>query len=562
MSRANREYHYSKKRKDRVYQKEKLIKKKKMISSIKQLMTQGKYQKAYREINYYLEQYPNDSYGLFQKASILMEFGKDYYDEAEDIFTDIIESNLKSKYSSYYKLGMMALEKSNLLKAEEYFRKNIEESPYSEMYSRVELSHIEKGKGNYEGAYKILVGSYDRKIDSQEPINKYPASFLECDQQRSNIYYYLAKLMIDMRRFDDALEYMKKIDLEYPRRDFKRSCALLYAEIYAPKKKYEESISCINQALVGEKTGIYFKASVYLAKLKCELGEIEESMLLCKKIIDTTDYESSSQETVDFYKTSAKMILANNYQNLGEFDQAKKIYEEIQQSSSEKEKYNYYLGVNEFERKNYHEAYDYFKKAKFKNKVSQNKNVIYQVFTLIKLGEFKLAYQMTQGVKIEYLSSSIQDEFKFALFYLKQKLGISNQNMSSYLINQIINYQEGNMIDHIARVHEKDGSVSQFHEDIDLHLLANQIPELVKRCDSKMIHNKFLEGYEIPFSSLGVDNGADTTHLRAVCLPNVEGIITMFPIKLCEKEPLEVQVTVQKKKVSQVDKFYQKYGKK
>lgn len=50
MSRANREYHYSKKRKDRIYQKEKLITKKKMISSIKQLMKQGKYQKAYSEL--------------------------------------------------------------------------------------------------------------------------------------------------------------------------------------------------------------------------------------------------------------------------------------------------------------------------------------------------------------------------------------------------------------------------------------------------------------------------------------------------------------------------------
>ena len=67
--------HGSKKYKYREQRNEEYLKRKK-ISSIKNLIHKSQYSKALSELEEYLEKYPNDSYGLFQRATIYQNIGK------------------------------------------------------------------------------------------------------------------------------------------------------------------------------------------------------------------------------------------------------------------------------------------------------------------------------------------------------------------------------------------------------------------------------------------------------------------------------------------------------
>lgn len=66
-----------------------IISRKKRINSIKVLVTRNNLSKALTEVNKYLSEYPNDSFGLFQHANILFLLGE--LEEAKIEFQYIID---------------------------------------------------------------------------------------------------------------------------------------------------------------------------------------------------------------------------------------------------------------------------------------------------------------------------------------------------------------------------------------------------------------------------------------------------------------------------------------
>ena len=126
----------------------------KQINSIKTLIRKGMTRKAFSEVEKYLEKYANDSYGLYQRATINQLLGN--LDDAKEDLEYIIENNLESVHSATYKLANIILIEGDIKKAEELLINNIETSPYPETYSVIGLSNIKLMQGMKDEALEVI----------------------------------------------------------------------------------------------------------------------------------------------------------------------------------------------------------------------------------------------------------------------------------------------------------------------------------------------------------------------------------------------------------------------
>lgn len=163
------------------------------------------------------------------------------------------------------------------------------------------------------------------------------------------------------------------------------------------------------------------------------------------------------------------------------------------------------------------------------------------------------------------------------ILYCKKKLGIPytmKDINDSYIIRQIINYNETEMKNHIKK-HLADNNVDEqqsacvFSADFPMEKIIEEIKKYLPS-EKRLCCGLYDEHYIFEFESCGKVDRKTTNYFEVVCFANTSDIITIYPTMRGKKIP-HVDLNYMKdsdlndkpkvKVMSQRDKFYKRYEK-
>ena len=500
--------------------------KRKKINSIKKLIFKRLYSKALNEIEEYLEKYPNDSYGLFQRATVYKNIGD--IELAKEEFERIIDLNLESKHSALFKLGIIAFEEGDFDKAAEIFKTNIETSPYDEIYSVLQLSYLELIRCNKEEAERVL--KHYGNMDDERILLQY-ALVLLSEEQHEKAYeiinsheysddynviskYYNIKGSIEskLRLYDVAEKSFEKameFDNDHVHEDkISIDWAIMYYEKGDYLKAYDKCMDIISNP------NSTHKENAYLI-----LGGIEKY----KENYKTAEkFFNKALETQMYPNNRGYYFLGELYGLLDQKEKALECYEKVINTSSNKRLINS----------------SYFRSAVLYMKLDDSK---------------KFAEYMTKTTKKE-LSNTEKASYTFYRNIITRNYD-SIKMTHTYL--QLQDYSLDRLVNHIDKTHILYNQESRFNEDINLEELVLMSPKLLE--EAHLIENSVFDLYHVKYENIGYVCDEKTDCLEIVAFPNSERIITMYPHNkiILEEEKHKVKT----KQNSQISKFYAKYGK-
>ena len=156
------------------------------------------------------------------------------------------------------------------------------------------------------------------------------------------------------------------------------------------------------------------------------------------------------------------------------------------------------------------------------------------------------------------------------LMFLKKQLNLLadiDYSGYSYRIDQITAYSEVMAIEHIRKLRfvSVDENNYTFNEDFlleDVYYKLRELLPLEEKYYNRIIENSYIFKYD----NCGRVNGKRVDYLEVVTLQGSNDIIMMYPYEnkeriSCIDLTIEKEVVSKVKRISQIDKFNQKYGK-
>ena len=160
------------------------------------------------------------------------------------------------------------------------------------------------------------------------------------------------------------------------------------------------------------------------------------------------------------------------------------------------------------------------------------------------------------------------------IFYCRSKLNLitdrNNREDYSYSYRQIMDYQEGDFLDHI-RKHLAD--CIDDYKEINQNLFCSNFPiyEVIDEIrkyipsDKRIFRGFFTDSYTFKYNECGRDNNKITDYFSVICFHNTDNIITMCPVSNVEYYPW-IDLNYMKredekiKRKSQIDRFNARYN--
>lgn len=140
----------------------------------------------------------------------------------------------------------------------------------------------------------------------------------------------------------------------------------------------------------------------------------------------------------------------------------------------------------------------------------------------------------------------------------------------SYFVRQIANYNPDLAIKHIKNNHFNKENKTLFNPEVNIEELFKNIKKIIE--DNKDANSVvgLAEAYNIYYPNIGKNSESDYYNLNYITVGTVynsSDIVTMYPTNnflLCEALPFpkKEESVKELKRVSQIDKFNQRYGKK
>ena len=499
---------------------------KRRINSIKKLVASNKLSKALSETNIILEEYPGNSFALFQHANILYLLGE--VDEAKKEFEYIISNDLESKHSSLYKLGVIAISEDEFDKAYDYFKMNIETSPYEEIFSIVELSRLELDRGNTDAAYEILL--------------KYS------DMKNPHILLQEAVVLRKQRRLQDAYEVLTS-NIFSDNKDAVEDYYLIKGSIEIDLKKYDEAKKSLEKVVAGVRTKKYYRAKTELAYLNYQLLNYDEAISICEDVIANSTGK---------YIGKTMIILGNVYKCLLRFDEAEICYLKSLDYGYYSDKKGYLcLGNLKLVEKKYDEAKSYYKKYLNAALAPKSKSVANLKLALVssKQNDVSSTIEYLAQVDESHLESINLEDYKCIKVDIDKIEGLE-LSFVCYSNLQHYDYSIDALINHIDKVHTNNEYSAVFNTETDLEELVCQIPQLLSR--AQIVDNRYYEIYQVEYPSIGYVNGELTNTLQMVVFPESTKVLTMYPV-VDRIDVKDMSKNQKQKTKSQIEKFNQRY---
>lgn len=208
---------------------------------------------------------------------------------------------------------------------------------------------------------------------------------------------------------------------------------------------------------------------------------------------------------------------------------------------------------------------------------SKLKPEFFESFDLIKMKLLVCQKKYEEAYKFflenfDILENDKRGTTSFSLFIRKKLNLLTESDMSQkyYLFSQIVNYSDELCLEHLTRhqySYENDNLV-QFLEYFPMKDVYYQIKNMLPMDSNNRIYNSIIDSqYVFKYDNCGKVEGKLVDYILVVTLHDTDSIITMYPYKNSERIPyidltpvIENEV-FKSKRLSQIDKFNQRYGK-
>lgn len=177
------------------------------------------------------------------------------------------------------------------------------------------------------------------------------------------------------------------------------------------------------------------------------------------------------------------------------------------------------------------------------------------------------------------LLSMYPDEMKeidcFIEVYLKKKknqLDVKRNVTATYLLRQIVEYDEEDFIDHIkkhlADYNQNDESISTsyFNAKFPIYEVINEIKKYIPS-EKKLGHGLYQDTYVFKYNECGRDKNRLVDYFKVITFQNTNELITICPSNYCENLPFidlnylnKEENDIKVKKISQIEKFNKRYN--
>ena len=206
-----------------------------------------------------------------------------------------------------------------------------------------------------------------------------------------------------------------------------------------------------------------------------------------------------------------------------------------------------------------------------------NKNFYYVL--LIKLRCYQNKFDqakdlLDESILLRDYSSDVYINFLDKLYILKQLDIDVIVNYNSYIINQVLNYQESKFFEHIEKhLCNSISNNAKFYSEFPLndiyHVIKKMLPTNNRICQSIVCYHEIFK-----YDCCGEHNGNTTNYFTVVAINSTNDIITMFPCSPKEligftdlnyiKDNIYEEKNIDNNKVkilSQIEKFNKRYKK-
>ena len=199
------------------------------------------------------------------------------------------------------------------------------------------------------------------------------------------------------------------------------------------------------------------------------------------------------------------------------------------------------------------------------------------LFTKFKLYAYQERFEDMYELCLNHSDRINELEITSIIFYMKKKLGILNaerSELSSYLLRQLLEYDEQDMLEHIKKhiscytseVDSQEKTV--FYDSFPIQRVLAEIKKYFT--PENRTYPGFIENaYYFRFDNCGKANNHLADYFKVICINNTDNIITIYPCLTSDNLPytdlnyLRMEDDKPKvKTISQIDKFYKRYGKK
>lgn len=204
------------------------------------------------------------------------------------------------------------------------------------------------------------------------------------------------------------------------------------------------------------------------------------------------------------------------------------------------------------------------------------------IYELIKIKVKLLCYQNKYEEAYELFMDNASlfkeylDDYYGTLIFFEKKLGLETDASlfcHTYNCEQILSYSEDRALEHISK-HVGDSELqtgSYFLSSFPLSKLYYELRDILPiKCDYNMHSNICTDVYLFNYDDCGREFSKSVDYIKVICIHDTNDILTMFPYRNSDNLPcidynfkcLTVSEDIPRvKKISQIDKFNQRYGK-
>ena len=333
----------------------------KKIQKIYQLLNDGKYRIALREIKSYMQRFPQDDLGVLTYADCLSQMtihkmgATSNYQEIEDICLQVIDKESKFKGSAYEMLGNLKVVQKEMAEAEIYYKKA-----------------MELGNDRVINSLISILLTNQKNQEALETINR-----IEPSSDDVELLLHKSALLYHLDQYKEGLEVVTQIDVSLLTKP-----VLLYyytrtkARLYMALDKNKEAEEVLED--YRKQSSIYNKNYCLLVDCYLRRKKVKEAYFLCQDIMENANNK---------VKLYTRFSLGNIYRELGNFDKAKEEYLKATNPNNNQGKiFNSYIALGELAliEKDYQQARNYFQKLDGSNPKVKVRKAVFLAITDLK----------------------------------------------------------------------------------------------------------------------------------------------------------------------------------
>lgn len=522
---------------------------KEIINEIKFHHKKNNFQTALALIEEYLNTNPNNDYVLIYKAMTLFRLQRS--DEAKEIFETILNSNHLSDRNRLFAMTQYAYLLSRNKEEEKaiyYYAKVIDESKDLELVARGKLASLYTDRNECKKALDLLnIDGFNnmflnvRRAKAYSKMGKYYNALRELEKETYNDYNYDVNENLDDKYVEQEINFIK-------------------GHAYYKISKFDDALTYLSQACTIKNRDIYYKAVVDVIRIYILRLQLDDAISLCEEV--------KKQCTSDYYFRIIEELLAKVYLRKNDYAKAEETFNNI--PLVEKRSTN--LAKIELLRGNFEKAEECFSDFDINNK---NIKETYDDYYRLLLIKFRLK-KFDEALKILDIFDQNLDKYeirqmKFELDRIRLCINVMTNgkydytDMDTYSKKQIICYDEGEAINHVIDHHRENVRTTRFNDNIDIENLFKEVKNLLN--PENIMYDSIFDKYIVKYQNIGFNKDGESIHqLLILTMPNTDNIITMYPCDGTESifnlEELEEREKPKVKRLSQLEKFNKKYGKK